>query len=79
MTLIYFIINILPEILREREEQKRAQYLEMHRKLQRERDYDKFKLTCRGCGRLALPIPGTNNRYSCQHCGHRFAAAKHGY
>jgi hypothetical protein len=43
----------------------------------REQRLDSFSLTCRKCNRLAQPIEGTGNRYSCV-CGQRFAAARHG-
>lgn len=33
-------------------------------------------LTCQ-CGKLALPIPGTSDRYRCSECANQFVGAKH--
>jgi hypothetical protein len=35
-------------------------------------------LTCRRCGKLAVPIVDTGNRYRCENCGNQFAGASHG-
>lgn len=51
---------------RERQEKKRAE------------QYKKYSLSCKKCGGLAGPIPGTETRYRCG-CGHQFAGAKHPY
>jgi hypothetical protein len=44
-----------------------------------ERKMQQFSLNCRGrgCGKLARPIPGTGNRYRCDHCGRQFAQSRH--
>lgn len=34
-------------------------------------------LSCDHCGKVALPIPGTSDRYVCPSCGHRFVGARH--
>lgn len=38
-----------------------------------------LSLTCTHCGKLALPIRETNDRYRCDNCGRQFAGAKHGF
>jgi hypothetical protein len=38
----------------------------------------RLALSCRKCGRLAVPTPDTGNRYRCEYCGNQFAAARHG-
>jgi len=34
-------------------------------------------LTCPRCGKLAVPLPATPDRYGCPACNHRFVGARH--
>lgn len=36
-----------------------------------------FALTCTRCGKLALPIPATPDRYGCPDCNHQFIGGRH--
>ena len=52
--------------IREQEERKNA------------RDYKNHSVSCKKCGELAGPLPGTARNYRCS-CGHQFAGPNHPY
>ncbi len=59
---------------REREEWQQAV---QRRKQEAQRRLMSFGLTCPRCEDLALPLPGTGNRYRCPKCGFQFPHDAH--
>jgi biotin carboxyl carrier protein len=61
----------------EKERSERSRLFAEARKSEHEHAMKVFSLTCRRCGKLASPIPGTVNRYRCDACGNQFAQGAH--
>lgn len=80
------VANRLAAANREREAAADREARRLHNK-QTEEAMQRLALTCRRCGKLAMPIvstisiyrdlENTSNRYRCEHCGNQFTNAKH--
>ena len=59
------------------EEERQREAGELERRRQWEYRVQAMALSCGRCGKPALPVPGTGDRYGCPSCNHRFVGARH--
>jgi serine phosphatase RsbU (regulator of sigma subunit) len=70
-------LRLVTEERKRIEAQERRLELERRKREAYEHNMQALSLTCRRCGKIAPPIPGTGNRYRCGGCGNQFAGAAH--
>lgn len=61
----------------EEERQRAINALEVEREENYNKNKHRYALTCRKCGKDALPVAGTECHYNCSSCGNKFTGAKH--